>query len=67
MGGCAEEGLPVLDLRAEAGPRAVDVHRAVVVYVSLAHDEVLDSRHKRVEAEGLPVLEVDAEQPRRPA
>ena len=67
MSGCAEEGLPVLHLCAEAGERTADVHRSVVIYVSLAHDEVLDSGHKRVEAEGLPVMEVDAEQPCRPA
>ena len=65
--GSAEEGLPILDLRAEAGQRAADMHRAEVVYVSLADDKVLDGRHKRVEAEGLPVMEVDAEQPGRPA
>ena len=67
MGGCAEEGLPVLDLCAEAGQRAADMHCAEVVYVRLAHDKVLDSCHKRVEAEDLPVMEVDAEQPCRPA
>ena len=67
MGGSAEDGLPILDLRAEAGERAADVHHAVVVYVRLADDEVLDSCHKRLEAEGLPVMEVNAEQPCRPA
>ena len=67
MCGWAEEGLPVLDMRAEAGQRAADVHGAIVVDVSLAHNEVLDGRHKRVEAEGLPVMKVNAEQPCRPA
>ena len=67
MCGWAKEGLPVLDLRAKAGERAADVHGAVMVYICLSHDKVLDSRHKGVEAEGLPIMKFNAKEPCRPA
>ncbi len=39
----------------------------IVVYISRAYDEVLNSRHQGMPAESLPVMEIDADESCRPA
>ncbi len=67
MIGRADPGLLELDPGAEIGLGAAHMQRAVVVDVGRADDEVLNGGHQRIPAECLAIVEVDADQPCRPA
>ena len=63
----ANPGLLELDPCAEVCLGAAHMQRAIMVNVGGANDEVLDGGHQRIPAEGLAIMEVNTDEPRRPA